>query len=375
VSGDQKSISVENIRKSFGDFEALKSVSFDATDGSTIALLGPSGCGKTTMLRCIAGLEEAEEGRITIGGRVVFDSERRINMKSEQRDLGVVFQSYAIWPHMSVAENVGFPLRLRGVSHSERKARVDRALDVVGLRQWRDSPSTRLSGGQQQRVALARAVIHGPRLVLFDEPLSNLDAQLREQMRLELKLLQERLNFTAIYVTHDQLEAAALAKQVVIMSHGRIEAAGRPEEIFERPPTAFVARFLGFNVVEGVITRIAPRESEAGAAMQVEMTFGAERHLRGVAVADESLREGARCIACFRRERTRLLQGGDSIDGGGSPLDATILATSYLGVHHEFLLAVDGTELRAFSPVPPRGAKSARLSIDPEDCFIFAQRA
>lgn len=373
MSSDQKAVFVKNVRKFFGDFEALKSISFEVERGSTVALLGPSGCGKTTMLRCIAGLEEGEEGTISIAGRTVFDSKQRINLRPEQRDLGVVFQSYAIWPHMSVAENVGFPLKLRGVNRREMGERIDRVLDIVGLRQWRDSPSTRLSGGQQQRVALARAVIHEPQLVLFDEPLSNLDAQLREQMRLELKVLQERLRFTAIYVTHDQIEAVALAKKIVIMSHGRIEAIGPPEQIFERPPTSFVARFLGFNVVEGVVSRIEPFGVPGAATAKVDITFGANRLIRGLTSNVDSLRHGSRAIACFRREHTLLSQARDAIRVDDSIFDATISAASYIGLHHEYLLTVDGVELRAFGSAPSAHSRSVQVAVRLRDCFIFPQ--
>ncbi|MCC6193501.1 MAG: ABC transporter ATP-binding protein [Burkholderiales bacterium] len=370
TSADHNSISVREVRKVYGGFEALSSISFEAARGSTVALLGPSGCGKTTMLRCIAGLEEAEAGAISIGGRVVFDSKRRINLKPEQRDLGVVFQSYAIWPHMTVAENVGFPLKLRRVPPAERTKRVERILEIVGLGQWRDSPSTQLSGGQQQRVALARAVVHEPRLVLFDEPLSNLDAQLREQMRLELKVLQERLGFTAVYVTHDQIEAVALAKQIVIMNRGRVEAVGAPEDIFERPPTVFVAKFLGLNMLEGVVTSIAPGD---GGALTAELTLGGGERIRGLVMGGQSLQAGGRALACFRRESTRLGTGQGAKDAGDSVFGAAIKAKSYLGLHHEFLLAVDNAQIRAIGSASCAESDSVRVSIRPHECFIFAQ--
>ena len=227
-------VKVDNLRKRFGDLAAVDGVSFEVGDGHTLALLGPSGCGKTTILRSIAGLEAPEHGSIAIGGRAVFDSASRINLLPEERGLGIVFQSYAVWPHMSVADNVGFPLRVRGMAKAERAARVGRILEIVGLSAARDKPAPELSGGQQQRVALARALVHEPRLVLFDEPLSNLDAQLRDQMRLELKVLQDRLGFTAIYVTHDQAEAFALAESVLVMNRGRIETVGPPREVCDR---------------------------------------------------------------------------------------------------------------------------------------------
>src|ERR1019366_3477572 len=200
-------VRVTAIRKAFGAVQALQGVDFDVPLGRTVSLLGPSGCGKTTMLRSIAGLETPNGGCISIGDSVVFDSEHMINLPSENRQIGMVFQSYAVWPHMTVGQNVGFPLKIRRISAREIETRVGDVLKMVGLDGYAERPSTNLSGGQQQRVALARAIVHEPRLVLFDEPLSNLDAKLREQMRTELKLLQDRLGFTAIYVTHDQQEA------------------------------------------------------------------------------------------------------------------------------------------------------------------------
>jgi ABC-type Fe3+/spermidine/putrescine transport system ATPase subunit len=249
--GQAAFIRISDLTKRFGDHVAVDGVSLEVAEGHTLALLGPSGCGKTTILRCIAGLETPEQGSIDIAGTVVFDKGARINLVPEQRELGIVFQSYAVWPHMSVGDNVGFPLKVRGVANAERQDRVARILELVGLGTSKDKPATELSGGQQQRVALARALIHEPRLVLFDEPMSNLDAQLREQVRLELQVLQARLGFTAIYVTHDQAEAFALAETVVVMNRGRIETVGPPRQVFHRPATPFVARFLGFNVLQG----------------------------------------------------------------------------------------------------------------------------
>jgi iron(III) transport system ATP-binding protein len=378
VSRNQGFVSVRDLKKSFGDFAALNSMSFEVAEGSTLALLGPSGCGKTTMLRCIAGLEEADEGVIAIGGTIVSDASRRINLKPEQRELGIVFQSYAIWPHMTVAENVGFPLKLRRVAKAVLTERVDRILDIVGLRQWRDRPSTQLSGGQQQRVALARAIVHEPRLVLFDEPLSNLDAQLREQMRLELKVLQERLGFTAIYVTHDQTEALALAERIVIMNRGRIDAVGSPEDIFERPPTAFVAKFLGLNMIEGTVTRITAVQGETGETVLGEIAFGAGQSLRGLVIGSAP-QEGSRGIACVRREHTRLdkplsPRPGDGDSHGVSIFDATVKATTYLGLDRESLLMVNGTELRAIGPAAHLPSNTiVQVSIRPSECFIFAR--
>jgi len=213
--------------------------------------LGPSGCGKTTILRCLAGLETPDAGVVEIGGKRVFDKANGIDLMPEQRELGIVFQSYAVWPHMTVAENVAFPLKVRGMPTAERMARASKMLETVGLAGLESRSATLVSGGQQQRIALARALIHEPRLVLFDEALSNLDAQLREHMRMELRILQERLGFTAIYVTHDQSEAFGLADTVVLMNAGKIETTGPAREVFQRPSTAFAARFFGMNVLAG----------------------------------------------------------------------------------------------------------------------------
>ena len=243
-------VTVTNVTKKFGEFRALDGLSFSVREGGTLALLGPSGCGKTTMLRCLAGLETPEEGFISIAGKVVFDSARGINLNPEDRGLGVVFQSYAVWPHMSVIDNVGFPLRVRGISATERRERAMKILELVGLSGYADRSATQLSGGQQQRVALARALVHNPSLVLFDEALSNLDAALREHMRLELKALQDRLGFTALYVTHDQGEALGLAETIILMNAGTIDTSGPARDVYMNHRTSFAARFFGLNILE-----------------------------------------------------------------------------------------------------------------------------
>ncbi|QRG09128.1 ABC transporter ATP-binding protein [Xanthobacter dioxanivorans] len=234
---------------------AVHGVSLSVPAGAHLSLLGPSGCGKSTMLRSIAGLETPLEGEIIVDGRTVFSSARRINVPAEKRRLSMVFQSYAIWPHMSVKENVGYGLRLQGVRGQELHSRVLSALDMVGMAAYIDRPATDLSGGQQQRVALARAYAFSPKAVLLDEPLSNLDARLRARMRTELKDLQNRLGLTTIYVTHDQEEAMAMSDQIIIMREGRIEQAGRPLDIYDTPRSRFVADFVGAaNILEAEVT-------------------------------------------------------------------------------------------------------------------------
>jgi len=243
-------VTIRHVTKKFGAYTALDDLSFSVREGGTLALLGSSGCGKTTMLRCLAGLETPEHGFISIAGKTVFDSAAGINLNPEDRGLGVVFQSYAVWPHMSVLDNVAFPLRVRGVGAAERCQRAMEMLEIVGLAGYAERSATQLSGGQQQRVAVARALVHSPSLVLFDEALSNLDAALREQMRLELKGLQDKLGFTALYVTHDQAEALGLAETIVLMNVGRIDTSGSARDVFMRHQSSFSARFFGLNVLE-----------------------------------------------------------------------------------------------------------------------------
>jgi len=224
---------------------AVQQVSFEVQPGEFFTLLGPSGCGKTTTLRSVVGLETPDEGEILIASEPVFSSTRGIAVPVSRRDIAMVFQSYAIWPHMTVGQNVAFPLEALGVRGEPARQRVERALEMVGLAAYRDRPAPILSGGQQQRVALARAIVKESRVLLLDEPLSNLDAKLREQMRVELRDLQRRIGTTAIYVTHDQEEAMSLSDRVAVMSEGRIVELAPPRALYLRPQTAFTARFVG----------------------------------------------------------------------------------------------------------------------------------
>src|SRR5258708_36274304 len=224
--------------------KAAQDVSFEVPEGKLFTLLGPSGCGKTTTLRSIAGLERPTSGEIEVGGRVVYSSARNIFVAPNRRNFGMVFQSYAIWPHMNVFQNVAFPLEVRKLKKKEIRERVMRVLTAVQLDHLVDREATKLSGGQQQRLALARALVMDPQLLLLDEPLSNLDAKLRDAMRTELKRLQRELNLTTVYVTHDQTEALALSHEIAVMSDGFIKQVGTPRQIYETPNSQFVADFV-----------------------------------------------------------------------------------------------------------------------------------
>jgi iron(III) transport system ATP-binding protein len=238
-------IHVEGLVKQFGEQRALHDVTFHVVEGELFTLLGPSGCGKSTTLMSIAGFQTPEEGRIAVGDETFFDAARHVSIAAERRNLGMVFQSYAVWPHMTVFENVAYPLKVRRWKRDAIRAKVQQALDLVGLSNEGPRPATALSGGQMQRIALARALVFDPALLLFDEPLSNLDLKLRERLRVELKTLQRRTGITSIYVTHDQTEAVELGDRVVVMEAGKVVQIGAPVELYQRPETRFVAEFIG----------------------------------------------------------------------------------------------------------------------------------
>jgi iron(III) transport system ATP-binding protein len=238
-------IRIEALRKTFGSFEAVRGVSLAVPKGSFLVLVGPSGCGKSTMLRMLAGLETPSGGTISFGDKVVSDGERNWIIEPAKRDTGLVFQSYALWPHMTVAGNVDWPLKVAGLDKTQRRSRVDEVLALLGIEALRDRYPNEISGGQQQRVAIARMIAPKPGILLFDEPLSNLDAKLRVEMRSELLRIHRATGATSVYVTHDQVEAMTMASHVAVMNAGRIEQFGTPAELVSEPQTAFVATFVG----------------------------------------------------------------------------------------------------------------------------------
>ncbi|HEY4134038.1 MAG TPA: ABC transporter ATP-binding protein [Alphaproteobacteria bacterium] len=334
---------VENLRKTFeaqnGLVNAVDGVSFTVESGKLLTLLGPSGCGKTTTLRCIAGLERPHSGRITIGGKDVYNSETNLFVPPNERGIGMVFQSYAIWPHMSVFENVAFPLRVakgRRYSRSEIKEKVKIALEKVRLGGYEDRSATQLSGGQQQRLALARGLVREPGLLLLDEPLSNLDAKLREQMRFELKRLQLELGVTTLYVTHDQAEALALSDEILVMSGGKVMQRGNPTDIYRRPNSEFVADFIGStNLLPG----------------RVEGDVGADGH--GVVLTAEGavhctffrpIKEGAAALVSVRPEDIFITTPASA--RSVSVLTAKVENRVFLGEVIDYIVRVGDHELR-----------------------------
>lgn len=249
-------LKVENLSKKYGNHQAIDNISFEIEEKKLFVLLGPSGCGKTTTLRCIGGLEKPDTGIISIKNETISNNEDQIFVAAEKRGMGMVAQSYAIWPHMSVFENIAFPLRMSKFDKNLLANRVEEALDMVQLKGLGTRNATDLSGGQQQRVALARAIVGRPKLLLFDEPLSNLDAKLREQMRYLLKEIQTEIGITAVYVTHDQSEAMGLGDELIVMNNGKIEQSDQARSLYNNPKTKFVGEFIGTaNMIEGHITQ------------------------------------------------------------------------------------------------------------------------
>jgi len=345
-----------------GPILACDHVSFEVEEGRFFTLLGPSGCGKTTTLRCIAGLERPDGGEIGLAGSLVYAGRGGVFVPPNRRDIGMVFQSYAIWPHMTVFENAAFPLhvgrtRLRG---PQLRKRVSQALATVRLDGLEDRPATNLSGGQQQRLALARALAREPKLLLLDEPLSNLDAKLREQMRLELRELQRRLRITTIYVTHDQVEALSMSNVVAVMSDGRIAQIGAPREIYERPASRFVADFIGStNFLPGVVAGTAD-----DGLVRINTAHGP---IRCLPPADAP--PGTDVLVSVRPEDIEVAAGADPGDGW----TATVEQAVFLGDSVDCRLTVDGLTLRARVHPSVRLHRGDRVSVSfrPERCIAI----
>ncbi len=267
---------LKDLHKSYGSTEVLHGVSGDIADGEFVVIVGPSGCGKSTLLRMIAGLEGITSGEVRIGGRVVND------LEPAERDIAMVFQNYALYPHMSVRQNMAYGLKIRGLPKAEIERRVNEAADILEIRQYLDRKPRQLSGGQRQRVAMGRAIVREPEVFLFDEPLSNLDAKLRVQMRLEIRKLQERLGVTSVYVTHDQVEAMTLGDRLMVLNAGHVEQFGTPLELYERPASVFVAGFIGSPAmnflpaegIEGGLLRLESGATLPGARGAGPVTLG-----------------------------------------------------------------------------------------------------
>jgi len=321
-------VEVRNLQKTFKRADgtlvkAIDDVSLSVRSGECIVLLGPSGCGKTTLLRSIAGLEKPEDGEILINSETMFSGDQRIEIPPQNRALSMIFQSYALWPHMTAFDNVAFPLRSRKTSKEEVAERVNQTLEMVGVPELAGQHPSDMSGGQQQRVALARALVAGDDLILLDEPLSNVDAKVRDQLRRELVEMQRELNFSAIYVTHDQIEAMELADRIAVMELGKIVQLGPPRDIYEKPSTRYVANFIGtVNELPGTVSSMNP---DGSAAVKTQLGI--------VNVpSEEEFPEGSGVVLAFRPERCSI--SPQQVDGSLN-WKGSVNTSSFFGSHTE----------------------------------------
>lgn len=350
-------LSVENLHLTYGDNPVLKGVSMELRRGEVVSLLGPSGSGKTTLLRAVAGLEKPTSGTIAIGKTRVYDGNPRSEIPAEERNLGLVFQSYALWPHKTVFENVAYPLRLRKVAAAEIKQRVQSVLDQLGLGHLGNRHPHQLSGGQQQRVAIGRALVYNPPVILLDEPLSNLDAKLREEARVFLRELIVKLGLSALMVTHDQNEAMAISDRILLLNNGVIEQQGTPQEMYGSPRTLFAAEFMGSNNrLHGTVTDL-----DNGRA-RIE---GASWALWGM--AGEGVSVGAEATAIIRVERLRIASSPEE-----NMLELALLTSMYLGDRWEYLFRTEGDDfaIRAYGSAL-RDAERCHLTLPVNDLWIF----
>jgi iron(III) transport system ATP-binding protein len=367
-------LTIETLQKTFttrdgSKVQAIGGVSLEVETGNLLTLLGPSGCGKTTTLRSVAGLEKPDAGRICIDGEPVFDAAANINVPANRRGIGMVFQSYAIWPHMTVFENVAFPMRVsqdRKYSNAEIEQMVARALEMVRLGGYQTRASTQLSGGQQQRLALARGLVKEPKLLLLDEPLSNLDAKLREQMRFELKRLQLELGITTLYVTHDQAEALALSDEIAVMDTGHVIQRGGPFEIYHKPITEFVAAFIGStNILRGTVEN-AMAEDGMGS---VSTPHGVLRcsFSRGAAAQDD--------VIIVIRPEDVVLSGSPPAESQNT-LQGKVANRIFLGEVIDYLIDSGEEELRvrARPEWDFEIGSAVHITLPPEKCVGLADR-
>ena len=353
-------IEVDALVKTFNGHRALDEVGFTVADGELFTLLGPSGCGKSTTLMSIAGFQTPDEGRIAVADEVFFDAARRVNHAAERRNLGIVFQSYAVWPHMTVFDNLAFPLKVRKLGRRRVAERVREVLELVDLGQYEKRYPHQLSGGQQQRVALGRALVYSPSVLLLDEPFSNLDAKLRERARAWVKDLQSTLGLTTIFVTHDQDEALSMSDRVLVMSEGVVQQIGTPEDIYRRPVNRFVAEFVGrVNLISGIVSaldgRTATMQLEGGHAIDVDV--------------DSAPVPQSRLTVAVRPEALEVAAPGDASLNGSNTLAARVSSIAFLGDHYQYELDASGLALTAQS-ARRVDTDSVRVRIPADACSV-----
>ena len=364
---NQPRIEVADLIVRYGDTPAVNDIGFDIAPGEMVTLLGPSGCGKTTTLRAVAGLETPSSGSIRLNGETVYSAAERRNVPAEKRGVSMVFQSYAIWPHMTVFDNVAYPLRVRRMRRPEIQERVLAALKLVEMENYADRPAPALSGGQQQRVAIARALVFEPALLLLDEPLSNLDARLRAQMGSEFRALQKRLGITSLYVTHDQEEAMTLSDRVVVMQAGRVLQIGTPEDIYQRPRSREVATFFGSpNLIQATVTGCS-RVDDGEFELAVRGNGWA-----GSCRAGEAVAAGADVLVMVRPENVRLNGEATKGNAAGTMLSGKVVHASFHGARRSVTVEVNGSLMKAEVPAMMRLGEQVTVSIDESTAWALA---
>ena len=358
-------VRVGNLLKAYGDIVAVDHLTMDFETGTLTTLLGPSGCGKTTTLRCIAGLEKPDSGVVSIGDATVFSKDTDI--PPEKRKVGIVFQSYAIWPHMTVFDNIAFPLKIRHASKQEVDEKVKKVMDMVRLEGLGHRSATQVSGGQQQRIALARALVFDPEVLLLDEPLSNLDTNLRDVVRVEVRQIQRSLGITTIYVTHDQVEALSISDKVVVLRDGKVMAVGTPREIYTRPPNEFVASFVGkANLMPGTIIQMTdlPTARTGESLVIVETKFGKVRcHLHSAV----EMKQGDEALVTIKPENVLVSPGGGQAPEANS-FPGKVELTSYLGGFSEVVVSIGGEAIRVM-----RNSEAAALAAGQNVSLTFPE--
>jgi iron(III) transport system ATP-binding protein len=348
------------VSKSYDNVVAVENLSLTIHEGEFLTLLGPSGCGKTTTLRMIAGFTRPTTGSILLDGKAITSVDRKVYVPPEQRAMGMVFQSYAVWPHMTVFQNVAYPLKFKQVDRETVRERVERVLALVKLQGMAERYPHQLSGGQQQRVALARALIMEPEVLLLDEPLSNLDAKLREEMRFEITELQKRVRITIVYVTHDQVEAMSMSDRVVVMNQGRVLQVGTPREIYESPADHFVASFIGSaNFLDA---EVLGREGST-LVLQIAAARQVLRHTIDQAPADD------RVTLVVRPESLTLCPPGHA------PLTGTVLRRVYRGNHLDYLIQVGESQLRAEAASNVEFGEGAEVGLEMGNLVLLPRRS
>ncbi|HVO96135.1 MAG TPA: ABC transporter ATP-binding protein [Terriglobales bacterium] len=364
---------IQNLYKTFERVVAVNRINLEIQQGEFFTLLGSSGCGKTTTLRMIGGLEKPDGGEIHLGEQCLVSAANNLFIKPEKRNMGMVFQSYALWPHMTVFENVAYPLKLRGIKGSRAEKKVAEVLGLVGLGGLEDRQAPALSGGQQQRVALARALVFSPKVLLLDEPLSNLDAQLREEMRRELKALQQRVNVTVIFVTHDQVEALSLSDRIAIMKFGVLEQVGTPEDVYYRPATAFVRDFLGKTfLLPGQVTAMSDQQVH----VEVQGVGATELILERANVVGSNHgfpTVGQKAVVAIRPEK--IVVSDRVANGQSNVVQGTLEGSQFLGDRYEYTVTLGAESRVIVSPeakqLKPGG--TVFLELKPDGMTLWAR--